>query len=177
MASSKKRKTTKTPSAVRSGKKQVRQKLLTALLSEGGAKTQTELAAALGKRGIEVTQTTVSRDLREIGARKVKNASGEQSYVVGPDSVREAYLRPARDALMRRALAGSVSSVVSSGDLVLVKTLPGHAPYVASLIDEASIARVLGTVAGDDTILVVCEQGYGNVVTEVLSDLTGTRGR
>lgn len=177
MAPKQKRRETKSAIPRRSGQKQVRHKLLEALLSEGKAKTQTELAAALRKRGIEVTQATVSRDLREIGARKVKDSSGETSYVIGPDDVRESYLRPARDALVRRALAGSVSTVLSSGDLVLIKTLPGHAPYVASLVDESAIARVLGTVAGDDTIIVVCEEGYGAVVKEVLVDLTGARGR
>lgn len=161
----------------RSSRKHLRQKLLDALLSEGGAKTQGELVAALAKRGMEVTQATVSRDLREMGARKVRNSSGEAAYTLGPEEVRDAYLQPAKDALMRRALAGSVSAVLSSGDIVLLKTLPGHAPYVASLVDDASIARVLGTVAGDDTIVVVCEEGYGGIVKEVLADLTGARGR
>lgn len=145
-------------------------------MSEGRAKTQTELAAALAKRGMVVAQATVSRDLREIGARKTRNDAGEERYAIGPAGVRESYLQPARDALMRRALAGSVSAVLASGDLVLIKTLPGHAPYVASLVDEVSIARVLGTVAGDDTIVVVCEEGYGAVAREVLRDLAGARG-
>ncbi len=160
-----------------SGQKQVRQKILSDLLSKGAARTQAELVSALAKKGMRVTQATVSRDLREIGARKVKDHTGEVTYAFGPQEHRESYLRPAKDVLMRRALAGSVSSVVSSGDLVLVKTLPGHAPYVAALIDEASVARVLGTVAGDDTIIVVCEEGFGAVVRDVLSDLTATRSR
>ncbi|MER3396409.1 MAG: arginine repressor [Acidimicrobiia bacterium] len=161
----------------RSSRKELRHKLIEGLLSEGGAKTQAELVAALAKRGMAVTQATVSRDLREIGARKVRNSSGEGAYVLGPEEVRDSYLQPGRDALMRKALAGSVSAVVASGDIVLLKTLPGHAPYVASLVDGAFISRVLGTVAGDDTIIVVCEEGFGSLVKEVLADLTGAHGR
>ncbi len=164
-------------SPLRSGQKQVRHKVLASLLSEGTARTQAEMAATLAEKGIAVTQATISRDLREIGARKVRDGSGRVAYVLGPAEARESYLRPPRDALVRRALAGSVTAVLASGDMVLVKTLPGHAPYVASLLDDAAIARVLGTVAGDDTILAVCEEGYGSIVKEVISDLTGTRGR
>jgi transcriptional regulator of arginine metabolism len=155
----------------RSERRRLRLKILEGLLNETGFKTQAELSAALARQGFEVTQATISRDLRDLGARKVEK-DGTVGYSL-PEAPEAGFLRPTRDALMRRALAGSVLAVVSSGDLVLVKTLPGHAPYVASIVDEASIARVLGTVAGDDTVLVVAEETYGTVVREVLRDVAG----
>lgn len=152
----------------------MRLKLIQSLLAQGAVRTQADLQHALAEKGLVVTQATISRDLRDLRARKADRSDGGSGYYL-PEAEQASYLRPPKDQALRRALAGSVTSVLSSGDLVLVKTLPAHAPYVASLVDEAGIARVLGTVAGDDTVLVVAEESYGAIVRELLKDLAAVR--
>jgi transcriptional regulator of arginine metabolism len=115
--------------------------------------SQGQLVKMLKASGYPATQATVSRDLEEIGAVKVRRG-GKVAYSL-PDDAPSA---PAGDAL-RRILTESVVGLESSGNLLVVKTPPGHAQVVASAIDRGGIQGIAGTVGGDDTVMVVCKQG------------------
>jgi transcriptional regulator of arginine metabolism len=112
--------------------------------------TQAELAAALHEAGHDVVQTTVSRDIRELGLVKVRGGSGRLVYAA-PDEARPRELAP---SFRRTAL-----SIESSGNLVLVTTQSGFASALAEEIDRAGHPLVLGTIAGDNTIMIVAREG------------------
>ena len=115
------------------------------LVREVPVRSQEELQRLLAGRGIVATQPTLSRDVRELGLAKTPRG------YVAPGEV--AHDSPARAAQrLDRVLAESVVSVVQAGSLVVVKTPPAGAHPVAHVIDEASIAGVAGTIAGDDTV-------------------------
>jgi transcriptional regulator of arginine metabolism len=116
-----------------------------------GAAAQAEIQRALRKRGMRTTQATVSRDLVEMGAVKVRTG-GTFRYEIPPDTPRTDY----RERL-RAAFGNFVTDIKGTGQLILVKTSPGNASGVASLIDALRNSYILGTVAGDDTILVVVD--------------------
>jgi transcriptional regulator of arginine metabolism len=130
-----------------------RQGAILRLIRERAISTQVELAEALREAGHEVVQTTVSRDVHELGLVKVRASSGRLVYAPPgtPDRDRLREL----DAAVRRW----ARSVESSGNLVLVLTPPGCANALAQAIDDAEHPHVLGTVAGDNTILVVAREG------------------
>jgi len=117
--------------------------------------SQNELVGLLAALGQPATQATVSRDLDELGAVKVRR-NGRIVYAL-PSEPWAGPSEGSGDAL-GRLLAGSVGGMEASGNLVVVHTAPGHAGMVASAIDSAPVDGVAGTVAGDDTILVVCRQ-------------------
>jgi transcriptional regulator of arginine metabolism len=115
--------------------------------------SQTQLVKMLRGSGFPVTQATVSRDLDELGAVKVRR-DGKVVYSLPSESVAV----PAGDAVSRM-FSESVLGLESTGNLVVVKSPPGHAGMVAGAMDRLEIEGVAGTIAGDDTILVVCKQG------------------
>lgn len=112
--------------------------------------TQSELTEYLRERGVEVTQATVSRDIKDLRLVKVAAGDGGYRYAVPPD-------RPDEDARLRarRILAEFVTGVDSSENLIMLKTPPGSAQTVAAAMDALRWPDVLGTVAGDDSVLVV----------------------
>jgi transcriptional regulator of arginine metabolism len=125
---------------------------LVRLLREGRATNQEELAAALREAGHRVTQATVSRDLRAIGATKVM-IGGEMVYLL-PDQIPRA---PGGDLMVRslmRTIEEFAVDIEPASSLVVVTTAPGHASAVARAVDLAGLNEVVGTVAGDDTIFV-----------------------
>ena len=126
-----------------------RRRALLRILREGHAATQQELVAALRDEGFDVTQATVSRDLHELRAVKVRTG-GEVSYRFPEDVPR---LR-GRHEDVAEELAEFAIDVKEAGTLVVVVTLPGHASAVARAIDLAGLPAVKGTIAGDDTIFV-----------------------
>jgi transcriptional regulator of arginine metabolism len=133
------------------------------ILREGRAATQAELVAALREAGHDVTQATVSRDLHEVGAVKVR--VGDEVAYRFPDDVPR--LRsPRRDVITE--LADFAIDVAEAGTLVVVTTLPGHASAVARAIDLAALPAVRGTIAGDDTIFVATPDA------ETARDLAGS---
>ena len=134
-----------------------RQHRVTVLLEEHAVTSQTQLVELLAEAGIEATQATVSRDLEELGAVKVRTGGGESAYAV-PELPKD---RVAPEDHLRRVLGDWVVEVSWSGNLVVVRTPPGSAHVVASALDRASMPDILGTVAGDDTILVVASEGSG----------------
>ena len=126
-----------------------RRRALLKILREGRAATQGQLVAGLRDAGYDVTQATVSRDLQELGAIKVR--AGDEVAYRFPDDVPR--LRsPHRDVITE--LADFAIDVTPAATLVIVKTLPGHASAVARAIDLAGLPAVAGTIAGDDTIFV-----------------------
>ena len=133
-----------------------RRRCIVRLIQERGVGSQKELVGLLAAAGQVATQATVSRDLEELGAVKVRR-DGRVVYAL-PDTPPGALPGPGGEAL-RRLLAESLGELESTGNLVVVHTPPGHAAMVASAIDRAGLEGVAGTIAGDDTILVVCRRG------------------
>jgi transcriptional regulator of arginine metabolism len=141
-----------------------------ALLLEANAVTnQAQLVDLLAAEGVVATQATVSRDLDELGAVKVRIGGGESVYAV-PEY--EHRIEP--EDHLRRVFSEWVIEVAHSGNLVVVRTPPGSAHVVASAIDRSGMAAIIGTVAGDDTIVVIAgERAGGATVAQQLSDLAG----
>lgn len=134
-----------------------RQHRIEQILERHQVSSQAQLVELLAESGVEATQATVSRDLEEIGAVKVRAAGGESIYAV-PDLPKD---RVAPEEHLRRVLGDWVVEVGFSANLVVVRTPPGSAHVVASALDRAGLAEVLGTVAGDDTLMVIATEHVG----------------
>ena len=117
--------------------------------------SQTELADLLAAEGVQVTQATLSRDLEELRAVKVRSGDGPAAYLIPEDGTRA--LRPVEEAPARllRLLRELLTGADASGNLVVLRTPPGAAQFLASALDRAGLTEIVGTIAGDDTILVV----------------------
>lgn len=127
-----------------------RQKKIMEIISQKQIQTQVELAAALRFAGFEVTQTTVSRDIKELNLIKAPAEKNMVRYTL-PGT-----LAPVQnDNRLKRLFKDSVVSVDYSENLIVIKTLPGEAQGVASVVDGAGWPEIIGTVAGDDTILAI----------------------
>ena len=138
-----------------------RQARIAELIADQPVTSQTQLAALLAGSGIEVTQATLSRDLEELGAIKLRGSDGvPASYVLPPEN---APLRPAQSAPARlsRLLADLLTSAEGSANLAVVRTPPGAAQFLASGLDKVGLPDVLGTIAGDDTLLIVARDPDG----------------
>ncbi|MEU4826155.1 MULTISPECIES: arginine repressor [Actinomadura] len=153
------------------------------LLTRHPVHSQSELAKLLGDEGVEVTQATLSRDLVEIGAVKLRADDDSLIYAVpgeGGERIRRARTGAAETFTGRlsRLSAELLVSAEASANLVMVRTPPGAAQYLASAIDHAEWPSILGTVAGDDSILVIARDPHGGEdVAQALLRLTGTRER
>jgi transcriptional regulator of arginine metabolism len=129
------------------------------LLREQVVRSQTELAELLADSGVQVTQATLSRDLEELGAVKMHGG-----YLIPEDGN-----RPLREttgqgpARLLRLLRELLTGVDSSGNIAVLRTPPGAAQFLASALDRSGLTDVVGTIAGDDTILVVArDEGPGS---------------
>ena len=140
------------------------------ILEEQPVSSQAQLVQMLEGAGIVATQATVSRDLEELGAVKVRIPGGAMAYAI-PDFTRE---RAPSDDHLKRLMSEFVVEVAHSANMVVLRTPPGSAHVVASALDRASLGDVLGTVAGDDTVLVVCNESVGGIV--VATELAGLAG-
>jgi transcriptional regulator of arginine metabolism len=150
--------------------KHQRQHRIAKLLEAGPVSNQAQLVELLAGEGVSATQTTVSRDLEELGAIKVRIPGGDTAYAL-PDLPAQ-QIAPSEH--LRRILGEWVVEVSRSGTLVLLRTPPGCAHVVASAIDRSAFPGVLGTVAGDDTLLVVASEGpEGADLAERLAALAG----
>lgn len=149
-----------------------RQARIVTLLSAHSVRSQGELAAMLSEEGIEVTQATLSRDLEELGAVKLRAADGGTGvYVVPEDGSPVRGVSGGTDR-MARLLNELLVSTDASGNLAVLRTPPGAAHYLASAIDRATLPYVVGTIAGDDTILVVAREPMtGAQLAELLENL------
>jgi transcriptional regulator of arginine metabolism len=132
-----------------------RRRDLIRILREGSASSQKEIVRELQRAGHDVTQATVSRDLREIGASKVRSTEG-LTYRLA-DDVPHSWNGDLVARNLEFALAQFALDVKLAHSIVVVTTAPGHASAVARAIDLASTESVVGTVAGDDTIFVATE--------------------
>jgi transcriptional regulator of arginine metabolism len=146
-----------------------RQHRIARMLEEHRVTNQAHLVELLSADGTDVNVSTVSRDLEELGAIKVRIPGGETAYAV-PEMPKD---QLAPEDHLRRVLGDWVVDLSRSGDLVVVRTPPGSAHVVGSAIDRAGLAEVLGTIAGDDTLMLVAIEGSGARVAERIHDLAG----
>jgi len=148
-----------------------RQHLVARLLAEFPVPNQPQLVDLLAERGIDATQATVSRDLEELGAVKVRlPGSTRPVYAIAePEQA-----PPAPVDHLRRVLGEWVVDVACSANLVVVRTPPGSAHVVASAIDRTRVEGVVGTVAGDDTVLVIADEAIGGAtLAKQISEMSG----
>jgi transcriptional regulator of arginine metabolism len=147
-----------------------RQQAIAKLVAKHAVTNQPQLVDLLAADGIAATQATVSRDLEDLGAVKVRVPGGETVYAI-PE------YEPARIApedQLRRVLGEWVAEVKRSGNLVILRTPPGCAHVVASALDRSGMDGLLGTVAGDDTLLCVAEESLGgDALAARLRDVAG----
>jgi transcriptional regulator of arginine metabolism len=142
-----------------------------AALLEGQAVTsQSELGRLLAAQGVRVTQATVSRDLEELGAMKVRTSDGT-AYALPPEGQPRAGTPEAVDARMARLLEELCVSAEATGTMVVVRTPPGGAHLLGAALDRAGLADVAGTVAGDDTVLLVTRTPATPVATQLANRL------
>lgn len=147
-----------------------RQKKILEIIKEHDIGTQDGLAEALEKAGFSVTQATVSRDIKELGLFKVPGKAGISRYAATGEPINPRY-----GDRLKRFLRDSVVSMDCSENLIVIKTQPGEAQGVASAIDNAGWPEIIGTVAGDDTIIVVIKPK--KIVHAVLKKFTSLSGR
>jgi transcriptional regulator of arginine metabolism len=138
-----------------------RQRSIADIIRGGGIVSQDEVTERLAALGYSVTQATVSRDLDQLGAVKVKRG-GVTSYAL-PDQIGDSDWAAAR---LERLLREWVVSVEAAGNLLVLKTPPGSAHLVSLAVDQAKLPEVAGTVSGDDTLLLVVRDG---VVADTLA--------
>lgn len=135
--------------------KLARQHIIEELIVNKAINSQNELLKLLKAKGFKITQTTLSRDLDEIGAVKKNKSDGNSTYSIDRKSAdRMTENKEARQRL-EKSLSEFVISVDSSANLAIIHTPAGAAQYVASLIDQSAIDKVIATIAGDNTVLVV----------------------
>lgn len=150
--------------------KRQRQHRIAALLEQESVTNQSQLVELLGADGVVATQATVSRDLEDLGAIKVRVRGGDAVYAI-PELPKD---QVAPEDHLRRVFGDWVVEVSSSANLVVLRTPPGSAHVVASALDRSSLDEVLGTVAGDDTLMVVVAEEYeGAKIADRLRELAG----
>ncbi len=133
-------------------RKYTRQRKILELIESKEIKTQEELLYFLKKAGIDVTQATVSRDIKELGLVKVTTENGEYKYAVvenNKESTRERLIKIFRSSVLELDVAGHI---------IVIKTLPGGAQICGSAIDNLEINGIIGTIAGDDTIFAAVDR-------------------
>jgi len=141
-----------------------RQARIAELIAAAPVTSQTQLAALLAESGIEVTQATLSRDLEELGAVKLRGADGAPaSYVLPPENapLRPALSPEAAPSRLTRLLGDLLTGAEGSANLAVLRTPPGAAQFLASALDKVALPDVLGTIAGDDTLMVVSRDPDG----------------
>ena len=138
-----------------------RHRLLKKIMNEQEIGDQTRLLHELKKKGIKCTQATISRDLQELGVTKVRIKPGVYRYevqgTVGRDVLRNK---------LKILFKNFVIDIKGTGNLLLIKTSPGNANGVANFIDRLEIKEILGTVAGDDTVLIILDKAANRKIIE-----------
>ena len=156
--------------------KAARHARIVATLSRREVRSQAELARELDAAGLHVTQATLSRDLDELGAVKLRPPDGGLPVYVVPEDGSPLAARGAQDGPPQRLVrlfAELLVSAEASANLVVLRTPPGASNFLASALDRAGLPQVLGTVAGDDTILVIArDPGGGRALADHLVQLS-----
>lgn len=144
-----------------------RMELLKMLISSKEMSSQEELLKALATEGYNITQATLSRDLKQLKVAKAATMSGKYVYVLPNETM---YRRVSKAALMKEMLQSTgFRSINFSGNMGVIKTRPGYASSIAYNIDNSDIPQILGTIAGDDTIFIVKGVGVSN--DEIIEEL------
>ena len=148
--------------------KQKRQLRIIELINHNAIETQEELAEKLREEGFNVTQATVSRDIRELNLSKVPAAGGRQKYVIlsGTGQLNDKYVRMMHDGLI---------SMEPAGNLLVLKTVSGMAMAVAAAVDAMHFPEIVGSIAGDDTIMAATKSfsdavGLKNKINELIHE-------
>jgi transcriptional regulator of arginine metabolism len=151
------------PQPVAPATKAARHARISAILTSRVVRSQSELGRLLAEQGVEVTQATLSRDLEEIGAVKVRRPGAGTVYAVPeePPGPTLRSLSEGTEMRISRLAAELLVSVEASANLVVLRTPPGGAHLLASAIDRADLHDVIGTIAGDDTVLVIARDPAG----------------
>ena len=143
-----------------------RQRRILEIVSNETIGTQKELAERLQQEGFETTQATISRDIKELLLVKVNIGGDRYKYVIAQDT-------PVTDAKLRMVLQEFIISYDYSENLLVLNTAPGNANTVASAIDRASWPQVIGSLAGDDTVMLVIKPASAvHEVVEKIEDYT-----
>jgi transcriptional regulator of arginine metabolism len=154
-----------TKAASRPATKSARHRQIVDLVGSQEVRSQTELAQLLSETGVHVTQGTLSRDLLELDAVRVRSASGALVYAVPGEGGDRRPTAPGETAAgaqrLARLCAELLVSAEASANLVVLRTPPGAAQFFASAVDKAELGEVLGTIAGDDTVLVIARDPKG----------------
>ena len=162
--------------------KTARHRQIVDILRRTPVRSQTELGALLADDGVVTTQATLSRDLVELGAVKVRHADGTLVYAVpgegGDRTPWGGVDREVLDSRLARLCEELLVRADASANLVVLRTPPGAAQFLASAIDQSSMPAVLGTIAGDDTVLVVTRDPHGGegVAARFLALAAGAEG-
>ena len=144
-----------------------RMELLKMLISSKEMSSQEELLKALATEGYNITQATLSRDLKQLKVAKAATMSGKYVYVLPNETM---YRRVSKAASMKEMLQSTgFRSINFSGNMGVIKTRPGYASSIAYNIDNSDIPQILGTIAGDDTIFIVKGVGVSN--DEIIEEL------
>ncbi len=141
-----------------------RQRVIIEMVKKGTIATQEELTVALRGLGFDVTQATVSRDIKELGLLKIPHIDGGYRYAM-PGETKSIHLKER----LHRLFQDAVTMLDYSENIILIRTLPGTAQAVAACLDQAEWEGIMGTVAGDDTILVLVKPK--EMVQQVLAGL------
>ena len=152
--------------------KAARQARIVELLERAPVASQTELGRLLAASGVAVTQATVSRDLEELGAVKVRTSAGT-AYALTPEGQPRPGTSEAVDARLGRLLEELLVSAEATGDVVVLRTPPGGAHLLGSALDRAGLPEVAGTVAGDDTVLLITRTPATGVAESLATRLLG----
>ena len=146
--------TTSSPGATRVA----RQARIVELVSRMAIRSQTELAKLLAAEGVDVTQATLSRDLDELGAVKLRGADGGAPVYVIPEDGSPVRGIQGGTSRLARLLGELLVSADGSANLTVLRTPPGAAQFLASAIDRAALHEVVGTIAGDDTVMAIARE-------------------
>lgn len=131
---------------------QERKQFIVELIRAGKIHSQADVVRELAVKGLAVTQATASRDLQELGAMRFKDSKGDSRYILG-------------DEKLNASNGNLILSIVASGNSVVLRTPPAAAQFVASRLDSAILTHdlhtAIGTIAGDDTVLVIASSATG----------------
>lgn len=152
-----------------------RQARIAELITAGPVRSQAELARLLAGEGLSVNQATLSRDLDELGAVKLRSAEGESPRYVVPEDAGSVQPGQAGPARLSQMLSQLLVSADASGNLAVLRTPPGAAQFLASALDRAGRPDVVGTIAGDDTVAVIAREPVTGA--ELAARLVGDHGR
>ncbi len=135
-----------------------RMELIRDIIARRALSSQAELLEELAARGVTVNQSTISRDLRDLGVVRMPGPGGRRVYALAPAG--PGVPVAVDEEGLRRGLREFLVGMETSGNLLVLRTAPGNAHALAALLDRNGRKEVAGTVAGDDTILVVVREGY-----------------